>query len=56
MSEIKLIDKRGMPYKYLGCVHNGGTLIYIIAYDYIGNIKKFLLDEVTVNIKEMRNI
>ena len=56
MSEIKLIDKRGMSYKYLGCVHNGGTLIYIIAYDCIGNIKKFLLDEITVNIKEMRNI
>lgn len=56
MSKVELIDKRGIPYKYLGCVHNGGTLIYIIAYDCIGNIRKFLLDDVSVNIKEMRDI
>jgi hypothetical protein len=55
MSEIKLIDKKGLQYTYLGCVHNGGVFpldaAYIVAYDANGEIRKFQFHEITVNTK-----
>ena len=54
MNEVKLIDENGMPYTYLGCVHNGGTVLIIVAYDCLGKIRQFHKDNITVDIEGMR--
>lgn len=54
MNEVKLIDENGMPYTYLGCVHNGRTGFFIVAYDCLGKIRQFYKEEITVDIEGMR--